>query len=94
MLIVIRPGFTQLCVFKNSHLHWRKTMTLQQAAATGKSARVLVVDDYQPWQVFVSKTLRNVPELEIVGKVSDKTRAPSVSANTNKFPILSSLNPL
>jgi len=46
-------------------------MTLQQAAGTGKSVRVLVVDDYQPWQVFVSTTLRNVPELEIVGKVSD-----------------------
>ena len=50
-------------------------MTLQQAAGTGKSARVLVVDDYRPWQVFVSTTVRNVPELEIVGKVSDGLEA-------------------
>jgi len=50
-------------------------MTLPQAAGTGKSARVLVVDDYQPWQVFVAATLRNVPELEIVGKVSDGLEA-------------------
>jgi DNA-binding NarL/FixJ family response regulator len=50
-------------------------MTLQQAAGTGKSVRVLVVDDYRPWQVFVSITLRNVPELEIVGRVSDGLEA-------------------
>ena len=50
-------------------------MTLQRAAGTSKSIRVLVVDDYGPWQVFVSITLRNVPELEIVGKVSDGLEA-------------------
>jgi len=50
-------------------------MTLQQAAGTGKSVRVLLVDAYRPWQEFVSTTLRNVPELEIVGKASDGLEA-------------------
>jgi DNA-binding NarL/FixJ family response regulator len=69
------PALRSCVPYKNSHLHSRKTMTLQQAAGTGKSARVLVVDDYQPWQLFVSMTLRNVPELEIVGMVSDGLEA-------------------
>jgi len=39
------------------------------------SIRVLVVDDYEPWHRFVVTTLRNEPELEIVGKVSDGLEA-------------------
>ena len=39
------------------------------------SIRVLVVDDYEPWHGFVSTTLRNEPELEIVGRVSDGLEA-------------------
>ena len=39
------------------------------------SIRVLVVDDYEPWHRFVATTLRNEPELEIVGKVSDGLEA-------------------
>jgi len=41
----------------------------------GASRRILVVDDYEPWQGFVSKTLRNEPELEIIGQVSDGLEA-------------------
>jgi DNA-binding NarL/FixJ family response regulator len=50
-------------------------MTERQAAVTGKSVRVLVVDDYQPWHAFVSTTLQNARELEIVGNVSDGLEA-------------------
>jgi DNA-binding NarL/FixJ family response regulator len=34
-----------------------------------------VVDDYEPWQGFVSKTLRNEPELQVIGQVSDGLEA-------------------
>jgi DNA-binding NarL/FixJ family response regulator len=33
--------------------------------------RVLVVDDYEPWRVFVSSAIQSRPELVIVGEVSD-----------------------
>jgi DNA-binding NarL/FixJ family response regulator len=46
-------------------------MTIQKGDGTGKSARILVVDDYEPWHGFVSTTLRKEPELEIIGQVSD-----------------------
>lgn len=41
----------------------------------GKSIRVLVVDDYEPWHAFVSSTLREQPELHIVGHVFDGLEA-------------------
>lgn len=34
-------------------------------------ARVLVVDDYQPWRQFVTSTLRKHSQFSIVGEVSD-----------------------
>jgi CheY-like chemotaxis protein len=37
--------------------------------------RVLVVDDYEPWQGFVSTSLGKKPELEIIGRVSDGLEA-------------------
>ena len=37
--------------------------------------RVLVVDDYEPWKDFVSRTLRNEPELQVIGQVSDGLEA-------------------
>lgn len=33
--------------------------------------RALVVDDYEPWCQFVCSTLETLPELRVVGKVSD-----------------------
>ena len=39
------------------------------------SVRVLVVDDFEPWQRFASTTLRNQPEIEIVGNISDGLEA-------------------
>jgi DNA-binding NarL/FixJ family response regulator len=63
-----------LC-FEYIYLRWRKTVTLQKAGGTGKSVRVLVVDDYAPWHGFVSKALRNEPELQIVGQISDGLEA-------------------
>jgi DNA-binding NarL/FixJ family response regulator len=39
------------------------------------SVRVLLVDDFEPWQRFAATTLRNQPELEIVGNVSDGLEA-------------------
>jgi len=37
--------------------------------------RVLVVDDYGPWRLFVSSALQRRPELVIVGEVSDGLEA-------------------
>ena len=34
-----------------------------------------MVDDYEPWRRFVSTTLREQPELEVVGNVSDGLEA-------------------
>lgn len=39
------------------------------------SIRILVVDDYEPWQAFISTTLRNEPELQVIGQVSDGLEA-------------------
>ena len=33
--------------------------------------RILVVDDYEPWQGFVATMLQRDPEFQIVGKASD-----------------------
>lgn len=35
------------------------------------SVRILVVDDYGPWPGFVLSTVRNQPQLQIVGEASD-----------------------
>ena len=48
---------------------------VKKAAGTGKSVRVLVVDDYEPWHGFVSTMLRNEPKLQIIGKASDGLEA-------------------
>jgi len=61
--------------FENSYLRRRKRVTLQKAGGTDKSVRVLVVDDYEPWQRFASTTLGKQPELEVVGNVSDGLEA-------------------
>ena len=37
--------------------------------------RVLVIDDFGPWQDFVSKTLGKEPDLEIIGRVADGSEA-------------------
>jgi DNA-binding NarL/FixJ family response regulator len=50
-------------------------MTLQPAVGTGKSVRVLLVEDYELWQVFLSKTLEKLPGLELVGTISDGSLA-------------------
>jgi DNA-binding NarL/FixJ family response regulator len=41
----------------------------------GSTNRILVVDDYEPWRRFASTTLREQPELEVVGQVSDGLEA-------------------
>jgi DNA-binding NarL/FixJ family response regulator len=37
--------------------------------------RVILVDDYEPWRVFLSTTLRNKQELQLIGEVSDGLEA-------------------
>lgn len=37
--------------------------------------RVLVVDDYEPWRGFALRTLRELPELQVVGEASDGLEA-------------------
>jgi DNA-binding NarL/FixJ family response regulator len=61
--------------FENIRLRWRKTVTLQKAGGTGKSVRVLVVDDYEPWRRFVSTTLQTQPELQVIGEAVDGLEA-------------------
>jgi DNA-binding NarL/FixJ family response regulator len=39
------------------------------------SQRILVVDDFGPWRHFVSTTLGNHPELQVVGEASDGLEA-------------------
>ena len=39
------------------------------------SIRVLVVDDYEPWRHFVLSALREQPQLEVVGQLSDGLEA-------------------
>ena len=41
----------------------------------GSTARILVVDDYDPFRRFICSTLRKRPELQIVGEVSDGLEA-------------------
>jgi DNA-binding NarL/FixJ family response regulator len=41
----------------------------------GSTARILVVDDYEPWRRLVQTTLQKQPELEVVGNVSDGLEA-------------------
>ena len=41
----------------------------------GPIIRVLVVDDYGAWRSFVSGTLRNQPDLEVIGQVFDGLEA-------------------
>ena len=50
-------------------------MTLQKAGGTGKSVRVLVVEDYEPWRRYFSTALQKDPELQVIGEVSDGLEA-------------------
>ena len=50
-------------------------MELRKAGGRGKSVRLLVVDDYEPWHDFVSKALLDEPELQVIGGVSDGLEA-------------------
>jgi len=44
---------------------------LETADGAARSVRVLVVDDFEPWRDFVSKTLRDEPELQIIATAHD-----------------------
>ena len=48
---------------------------MRGAALEGSTARVLVVEDYEPFRRFICSTLRKRPELQIVGEVSDGLEA-------------------
>ena len=48
---------------------------MRGAALEGSTARILVVDDYDPFRRFICSTLRKRPELQIVGEVSDGLEA-------------------
>jgi DNA-binding NarL/FixJ family response regulator len=51
------------------------TVTLQKAGGTGKSVRVLVVDDHEPWRRFYVTTLQKRPELHVIGEAFDGLEA-------------------
>jgi CheY-like chemotaxis protein len=67
-------GFTQWCAFETSDFAWG-TMTLQKAGGTGKSVRVLVVEDYEAWRRFYLTTLQKRPELQVIGQAFDGLEA-------------------
>ena len=48
---------------------------MRGAALEGSTARIIVVDDYDPFRRFICSTLRKRPELQIVGEVSDGLEA-------------------
>ncbi|HEX2599970.1 MAG TPA: response regulator, partial [Terriglobales bacterium] len=50
-------------------------MTLQKAGGTGKSVRVLVVEDYEAWRRFYLTTLQKRPELQVIGQAFDGLEA-------------------
>lgn len=50
-------------------------MTAVNAKGKGKSVRVLVVDDYEPWKRFIATVLGTHSLLEIVGQASDGLEA-------------------
>jgi len=39
------------------------------------STRILVVDDYEPWRRFISSTLQQFPELQLIGEACDGLEA-------------------
>ena len=41
----------------------------------GRSVRVLVVDDHEPFRQFVCSTLQKRPELQVIGEASDGLEA-------------------
>jgi DNA-binding NarL/FixJ family response regulator len=50
-------------------------LTLGKAGGTGKSIRVLVAEDYEPWRRYFSTALQKDPELQVIGEVSDGLEA-------------------
>lgn len=46
-------------------------MELEKVDRTAKSVQVLVVDDFASWHCFVLETLRNQPDLQVIGQVFD-----------------------
>ena len=69
--------------------HNRTTKKNPQAKKSGKpTVRVLVVDDFEPWHDFVSKTLAKETELDIVGRVSDGLEAVQQAQELNPDLIL------
>jgi len=50
-------------------------VTLRRPGRTGKSVRILVVDDYEPWRRFVCLTLQIYPECQVISEASDGLEA-------------------
>jgi DNA-binding NarL/FixJ family response regulator len=50
-------------------------LNCEGTALEGSTARIIVVDDYDPFRRFICSTLRKRPELQIVGEVSDGLEA-------------------
>jgi DNA-binding NarL/FixJ family response regulator len=46
-------------------------MVPQKASETGKCARLLLVDDHEPWRRWVLSKLQNVTEVQVVGEALD-----------------------
>jgi CheY-like chemotaxis protein len=49
---------------------------LRGGGCLGRSTfRILVVDDYEPWRSFASRTLQKKPELQVISEASDGLEA-------------------
>ena len=50
-------------------------MRSDNRGGAGKSIRILVVDDYEPWRRFVRQTVQTRPEYQVIGEASDGLEA-------------------
>lgn len=50
-------------------------MRSDNRGGAGKSIRILVVDDYEPWRRFVRLTVQTRPEYQVIGEASDGLEA-------------------
>jgi DNA-binding NarL/FixJ family response regulator len=53
----------------------RQNPTRRKKKAAQTTVRILLVDDYEPWRRFLCRTLSALPNVQIIGEVSDGLEA-------------------
>jgi DNA-binding NarL/FixJ family response regulator len=70
-----RLGIFNKCWTKQLFSDFRVRIGLHRGPMTTSSIRVLVVDDFEPFRRFVCSTLAQIPDLQVIGEVSDGLEA-------------------